>query len=234
MSVPPIPILYQDERYVVIDKPAGILVHKNQRFPREIPILQRLRNQLERYVWPVHRLDRQTSGCLIFALQQDAIEEMAEALRCGTKTYWAFVRGHFPHTTTVEIDTPIKISKKRFAPAHSLVDCLGRSVEPRCSLLRVRPTTGRSHQVRRHVRDLHHPILHDGDHGDSRVNRWWKSEMGLNRLALHAAYIDLIYRGKPLHIHSALPDDLYRIFHTMPWWKHAVEKEPLLAKRTAP
>ena len=180
--------------------------------------MQRIRDQLGQPVWPVHRLDRQTSGLLIFALSPDFVEPMVEALRQGQKTYWAFVRGKFPHDAPITVDTPIKGKEAR-----SIVRCLGRSKEPRCSLLEVLPKTGRNHQVRRHVRDLHHPILHDGDHGDSRVNRWWRENMGLKRLALHAGVLSISYERHNLHIHAPLPEDLRTVFEKMPWWDEVVE-----------
>lgn len=218
-----LPILYQDQRIVIIDKPAGILVHSHPRFPDEIPLVQRVRNQLGQPVWPVHRLDRQTSGLLIFALSPDFVEPMAESLRQGQKTYWAFVRGRFPHDEPITVDTPIKGKESR-----SIVRCLGRGTEPRCSLLEVLPQTGRNHQVRRHVRDLNHPILHDGDHGDSRINRWWRENMGLKRLALHAGILNILYQGQRLHIHASLPEDLLSVFKNMPWWDDVVESQSKL------
>ena len=86
-------ILHQTSNIIIIDKPAGVLVHSHPRFPDEIPLVQQLRNQVGQPVWPVHRLDRQTSGILIFALSPQMVESTAEALRQGQKTYWAFVRG---------------------------------------------------------------------------------------------------------------------------------------------
>ena len=223
-----LPILYQDQRIVIIDKPAGVLVHSHPRFPNEIPLVQRLRYQLGQPVWPVHRLDRQTSGLIIFALSPEFVEPMAEALRQGQKTYWAFVRGSFPHEEPITVDTPIKGKE-----ALSVVRCLERSIEPRCSLLEVLPKTGRNHQVRRHVRDLHHPILHDGDHGDSRVNRWWRENMGLKRLALHAGKLHLQYQEHTLAIHSPLPEDLRIVFENMPWWNNAVTNHPKLITQSS-
>ena len=208
-----IPILYCNQHLIVIDKPAGVLVHAHPRFPNELPLVQRVRDQLGQLVWPVHRLDRQTSGCLIFTTDRSQVEPLAEALRQGQKTYWAFVRGAFPHDGTVMVDTPIQGKESL-----SAVRCLGRGTDPRCSLLEVQPKTGRNHQVRRHVRDLHHPILHDGDHGDSRVNRWWRENMGLTRLALHAAKISIQYQEQSLLFRSSLPPDLEGVFSQLAWW----------------
>ena len=220
--------MYAHQDFVVIDKPAGILVHANPRFPREYPLLQRLRNQLGQHVYPVHRLDRQTSGCLIFALTPESVSHLAQALKAGTKSYWAFVRGAFPSDDIVTIETPVKTKRGNYLPAKSTAQCIAKCTEPRSSLLCVKPTTGRRHQVRRHVRDLHHPILHDGDHGDSRVNRIWKKQFGLCRLALHCYSITLCYQEEEFSFFSPLHDDLARVFRQIPWWKEAVIKEPRL------
>ena len=219
-------ILFQDATTIVIDKPAGVLVHRNSMFPKENPVLQRLRDQVNQPVWPVHRLDRQTSGCLIFTTDHGSIEPLSATLRNGLKTYWAVVRGYFSEDGVVTIDTPI-LGK----PSLSEIECLGRSIDPRCSILQIRPKTGRNHQVRRHVRDLNHPILHDGDHGDSRVNRLWREHKGLTRLALHAGVITLPYQGGTLNIHCPLPKDLMDVFSEMPWWKQATQTCPLLIAR---
>ena len=211
-------ILHQQNHLIIIDKPPGVLVHSHPFFPDEYPLIQRLRDQIGQMVWPVHRLDRQTSGCLIFTTEKTQIEPLAEALRQGQKTYWAFVRGVFPHEESITVETPIKGKEAR-----SIIRCLRRSTEPRCSLLEVQPQTGRNHQVRRHVRDLHHPILHDGDHGDSRVNRWWREHMGLSRLALHAGKLELSIDEKAIVVHSPLPQDLRNVFEQIEGWDDEIE-----------
>ena len=220
-------LLFEHEDFVVVDKPAGLLVHTNPRFPKEYPLLQRVRDQLGQHVYAVHRLDRQTSGCIVFARHPNAVAELVSGLKNGTKKYWAFVRGQFPHEQCT-IETPIKTEKGNYLSAKSMVYCIAKGANPRSSLLRVEPQTGRRHQVRRHVRDLHHPVLHDGDHGDSRVNRWWKQHMGLHRLALHAYSITLCYHTQKIAAFSPLPDDLRLVFSAAPWWDFACAKEPLL------
>ena len=222
-------ILFDHPDFVFIDKPAGILVHSNPRFPDEYPILQRLRDQLGHHVYPVHRLDRQTSGCLLFAKQSSSVESLAESIRFGTKCYWAFVRGSFSqYPEQIVVQTPIKTQKGTYKDAESSIRYIAGGTEPRSALLKVIPKTGRRHQVRRHVRDLHHPILHDGDHGDSRINRWWAEHMGLHRLALHCYAINLSYQNVPIHVFSPLPDDLHMVFTQVSWWENACTTEPAL------
>ena len=221
-------LLESQPDFVVVDKPAGVLVHAHNRFPKEYPILQRLRDQLGCYVWPVHRLDRQTSGCLLFARQKESVNSLAQALQSGCKTYWALVRGNFRQREEVWVDTPIKSERGNYKEARSRVLRISSCSQPRSSLMEVQPQTGRRHQVRRHLRDLNHPILHDGDHGDSRVNRMWKAEYGLNRLALHACRLQFSYKEKTFDCFSPLPKDLLEVLKQLPWWKEATQKEPRL------
>ena len=216
-------ILLETSDFLVVDKPAGILVHRHHRFPNERPMLQRVRDQIGCHVWPIHRLDRQTSGCLLMAKSKEHVPALSEALTLGQKYYWAVVRGYFTSLDPIVIETPIQISKDMFKDAKSIIHCIGRTKDPRCSLLRVQPMTGRNHQVRRHVRDLNHPILHDGDHGDSRINRWWRENKGLRRLALHAYKIQLTYNEVTHNVNSPFPDDLSQVFRHMPWWESAQE-----------
>ena len=222
-------LLLEDQPdFVVVHKPAGVLVHANKRFPHEYPVLQRLRDQLGHYVWPVHRLDRQTSGCLLFAKRQDCVEQLVQSLRDGQKIYWAFVRGYFPHRDPFWVEQPIKTERGHYREARSRVRCISAGREPRSSMMEVQLYTGRRHQVRRHLRDINHPILHDGDHGDSRVNRMWKASYGLNRLALHAVKLSFKFDARSYSCFSALPSDLRHVFSVMPWWKEALNSETLL------
>ena len=177
-------------------------------------------------MWPVHRLDRPTSGVLLFATERSVAGPLHLALTAddSIKTYVAFVRGCFPHEGPVVVDTPIPDDAGGHRDARSVVTCIGR-----CSLLRVEPRTGRTHQVRRHVRDLHHPIIHDGDHGDSRVNRWWRENHGVRRIGLHA--LTLEFRppgGESARIVCPLFVDQAALWSTLPWWSAALAAQPEL------
>ena len=221
-------ILHQDQKFVIVAKPPGISVHRQKRFPNEKPVLQRVRDHFEKKVWPVHRLDRQASGCLMFAFESSQVQFYSEALAQSTKSYLALVRGCFSSSELIEVNTPIK-SKRGYQDAHSSVQCLGRSTEPRCSLLKVHPHTGRHHQVRRHVRDLNHPILHDGDHGDSRVNRWWRENMNLRRLGLHALRIE--FHTLNLTVECPLFEDHHSVLKQLPFWSEVINLEPILQSK---
>jgi hypothetical protein len=119
--------------------------------------------------------------------------------------------------------------------AHSVVWRIGSSVEPRCSLLRVEPRTGRFHQVRRHVRDLHCPIIGDTDHGDSHVNRWWRENGGNKRLGLHALSLALdLPTGDRLEVTCPLFQDHHDVWSRLPWWPEATAALPILAQPPLP
>ena len=114
--------------------------------------------------------------------------------------------------------------------ATSVVRCLGRSQDPRCSLLEVEPHTGRFHQVRRHVRDLHHPVLGDSEHGDNKENRAWK-ERGLQRLGLHCMSLELdLPEGGRLNVQCPPFVDHARVWSALPYWDEVVRLRPLLSQ----
>jgi tRNA pseudouridine65 synthase len=208
-----------------------VVVHRGRDTLRDYAALQRVRDLVGHRVWPVHRLDRQASGCLLFATERELAGPLHKALTGGEalKLYLAGVRGWFPHEQPTRVETPMKDDSGNLKEAASTVTLLGRCHEPRSSLLRVEPHTGRFHQVRRHVRDLHHPILGDADHGDSRVNRWWREERGLDRLALHALRLELpLPDGSRLAACCPLFEDQRRVYEALPWWEEATAREPAL------
>lgn len=212
-------ILVRGPDWLVIDKPSGMAVHKSA-MAHEGPFAERvLGDQLGQKVLPVHRLDRPTSGCLLFALTSSAATRLQEALTGSTsdKRYLALVRGRWTrgpgwHT----VDRPLKDDNRRLRDAHSDVRVLATSREPRCSLVEVRVFTGRYHQVRRHLNGLGHPVLGDSTHGDTRENRRWRQNHGLPRLALHAWKLHLPAEG--VCVSAPVPDDLAPLLVTMPWW----------------
>lgn len=226
-----LPVLAEGDGWIVIAKPPGLVVHRNEYAPRADAVLQRLRRQLHHRVWPIHRLDRPVSGCLLFATDRARAGEIAAAFNAGVarKRYVALVRGTFRGEGPVRVENPMKDDNGLLKEAASTVWCLGRSVEPRCSLLLVEPHTGRYHQVRRHVRDLTHPVIGDVAHGDTRVNREWRERFGVDRLALHCLSL-LVPLGPEERIAATCPlfADQARLWRTLPWWDEAVAACPEL------
>ncbi len=222
-----LPVLARGADWVVVDKPSGLLVHR-QPGVREPAAVQRLRDQLGCRVWPVHRLDRGTSGCLLFALRHAAIAPLHRALVNGHKRYLAHVRGNVAATEPFEVDAPLR-AKGREREARTRFTRLGGAPEPRSSLVLAEPATGRFHQVRRHLVRVSHPVLGDTTHGDSRENRWWRAAFGLRRLALHCWQLHLdLAGGVPLRVEAPVPGDLRAVWEAQPWWAEAA---PALAAR---
>lgn len=200
-------IIYQDQQLVAINKPSGLLVHRTNLDRHETRFaVQLLRNQLRQHVYPLHRLDKPTSGVLLFALDSDMARELSEQFRLHQieKSYLAVVRGWTEDTDTIDyplIDGPIKAAYRdqknsdtprsavtRYATLDrvELPIATGRYTSSRYSLLEARPTTGRRHQLRRHFKHIFHPIIGDTTYGDSRHNNQFRDRFTCHRLLLHA------------------------------------------------
>ena len=217
-------ILYQDPHLVAIDKPAGLLVHRSALDAGETrSAVQLLQAQLGRAVWPLHRLDKGTSGVLLFGLDREAAR--AAGLLWGSdaaplrKTYLAVVRG-WPADEPGLIDHPLRrLDDDRRATARALSvqpartgwHTLARAALPlpqgafsqtRVALLALRPETGRRHQLRRHCKHIAHPIIGDATHGKGPLNRALAAVLGMQRLWLHASALALTHpvSGAPLRI----------------------------------
>ena len=198
-------ILYRDEHIVVIDKPAGLLVHRSEIDRHETRFaIQILRNQIGQRVWPAHRLDRGTSGVLLFALSIEMAGILGRQFEAGTidKRYLAVVRGVPPECG--EIDHPLTRQRDsyEFKGEHSsdeaqaaltryrrlasieLPFAVDRYPSSRYALLELEPVTGRRHQLRRHMKHIAHPIIGDATHGKGRHNRFFTEQFGSNRLLL--------------------------------------------------
>jgi tRNA pseudouridine65 synthase len=234
MSRESLPILARGERYVVVAKPSGLLVHRTPIAPADnIAVIQILRDQLGQKVWACHRLDRATSGCLVMALDPGWVKEVVAGLQSESaeKRYIALVRGNMRgYEKPTAVDTPIKVKPGKIKEALTIVQRIAGSSDPRCSLALATPRTGRNHQVRRHLRDLNHPVIRDAVHGDSKCNKYWTAEWGLKRLALHCLSLDIpIPEGERIRVVCPIPADLSHVLHRMPWWNSAVEAIPELA-----
>ena len=178
-------ILHHDNDVVVINKPSGLSVHRG--WDREpIVAMTVLRDMLGRHVHPVHRLDRGTSGCLVFALARESIPKLQESI--GDKHYLALVRGHTPDTGRIDHPVPNQHGKR----VDAVTEYRRLGTFERYSLVEARPLTGRLHQIRRHLKHLSHPIIGDVRYGKGEHNRLFRSRFGLHRLALHAHRVDFV------------------------------------------
>jgi tRNA pseudouridine65 synthase len=213
----PLPVLWQDDRIVVVDKPAGRLVHNSAwAGPPEETVVDVARRCVAEGLVPVHRLDRGTSGALLLARSGDdaRVGQAALADPASTKRYIALVRGHV--RAAIDIDHPLRDDDDDHGPrlpAHSRVTPVLLSDRERCSLVLIDLRSGRRHQARRHCKHVSHPVLGDATHGKGPLNRAYRDRFGLARLALHCARLALPTAG--IDICAPLPDDLRRPMHAL-------------------
>jgi 23S rRNA pseudouridine955/2504/2580 synthase len=213
-------VLYEDKRFLVIDKPSGIAVHGGSGISYGvIELLRHARSDL-RDLSLVHRLDRETSGCLVLAKRRSALRALHALFRDGAveKNYLALAIGDWQLGEQV-IDAPLLVRHRKGGERHVIVDKGGKSAQTRIqlsrtfgqySLLQCSPLTGRTHQIRVHALHAGYPLAGDERYGDAEENRRAKA-LGLPRLFLHAQSIAFPDdKGNELHFTSPLADDLER------------------------
>ncbi|WP_205500846.1 pseudouridine synthase [Rufibacter psychrotolerans] len=226
-------IIYEDAHYVAINKPNGLLVHRTRIAEEKKEFaLQLLRDQLGYRVHAVHRLDRGTSGVLLFAKSPEATAPLVKAFeaREPQKTYYAVVRGYTPEKAT--IDNPIRPDKDhqhkeaQEAVTHyervatvELPIAVGRYQTARYSLVKVTPETGRMHQIRKHFAHIRHYIVGDKKHGDWRHNRMFLKELDSPYMLLHAASLAFVhpFTGQLVEIRAKAPENLQRLCQRFSW-----------------
>ncbi|WP_374079208.1 pseudouridine synthase [Bdellovibrio bacteriovorus] len=199
-------ILYQDEYFFAIDKPAGYFVHPPELSPYPVPkekiCLYHLRKQMNQDVFPVHRLDAPTSGVLLWTTSREATRELSRLFmeRKLQKTYHAVVRGHVEEEGSIDIPLEV-LGEEGLLESKTIYKRLGAIELPfpvgkkyptaRYSLVEVQPVTGRWHQIRRHFDRVAHPLLGDIDHGDSHHNRFFRDHLEIKGLCLKAVSVEL-------------------------------------------
>jgi tRNA pseudouridine65 synthase len=201
-------ILHRDEDLVAIDKPAGLLVHPSALDAHEArTALQLLRDQLGERLWPLHRLDKATSGVLLFARNAEAARRWGIAFEAGgvRKQYLALVRGwpaergEIDYALAKDPELPSEGQARlaaltryeRLATFEWPFSVDGRHPASRYALVAVEPLTGRRHQIRRHFKHIAHPLIGDTTHGKGAHNRAVAKWLGVDRLWLHAAWVEL-------------------------------------------
>jgi tRNA pseudouridine65 synthase len=201
-SEPAFRIIHRDDWLCAIDKPCDIMVHHSRLGTDRRFVVQLLRDQLGQKVWPVHRLDRATSGVLLFALDRDTASAVGKQFMAQTvaKRYLAVARGWVAEAG--EIDHPLKKDNRsdegrqartryRRLATSELPIAMGEHDTVRHSLVEVLPETGRRHQIRRHFKHISHHLIGDTTYGDGRHNRLFRQHLGCHRLLLHAAALKL-------------------------------------------
>lgn len=249
----PLREIYRDEWLLAVHKPAGLLVHRSPIDRHETEFALQYARALNggEHVYPIHRLDRPTSGVLLFARHPDIASALGKALMAGEiqKTYVAMVRGWIAETG--RIDHPLREhatdrrEKDQIQPLREAVTryrrlaCTEIPVEiegypcSRYSLVALYPETGRKHQLRRHMQHVSHPIVGDTNYGRTRHNHYFAERFGYSRLMLAATGLAFSHpvSGQLMELHAA-PDasflTLLSIFNdTFPEDWHAFMTTPL-------
>lgn len=216
-------ILYEDEGLIVLNKPSGMAVHGGSGL--SFGVIEALRHLYPRLSLElVHRLDKDTSGCLMVAKRRSTLKWLHELLRTGQlhKTYWALVKGKWQAGPAVKA----ALTKNQLSSGERIVrvDDQGQTAYTEfkvlktfapASLMEAKPLTGRTHQIRVHATSVGHPIAGDRKYGEDQFNREMKS-LGLNRLFLHAKALDIpLPDGKVLTIQAPLDEVLTKMLEKL-------------------
>jgi tRNA pseudouridine65 synthase len=206
---PTLTLLHRDEAIAVFAKPSGMLVHRGWGDDAVVAV-DLAREIVGARVHPAHRLDRATSGALVFALDPASAAALGRAFEEGRveKRYLALVRGIAPEERLV--DHPVRKGETGPERVPAITEIRRRFAGDRWSLVEARPRTGRLHQIRRHLKHLSHPIVGDVNYGKGDVNRFFRERYGLCRLALHALEVRFAHprSGEVLTVRAPLPEDL--------------------------
>ena len=242
---PPLTVLYRDDHLCAVHKPSGLLVHRTALDPGASRFaVQLLRDQIGRHVYPVHRLDRGTSGVLLFALDREVASLLGASFRAGSvaKRYVAVVRGHPPeagvidHPLTYQPENrgteppadagtgprPAVTHYRRLATAE-LPYRVDRYPTSRYALVELRPETGRRHQIRRHLKHAAHPVSGDSSYGKGPHNRLFAQLFGSHRLLLACVELRLTHpvTGEPLVLCAPPAEDFQRVTDALGWERPA-------------
>jgi tRNA pseudouridine65 synthase len=222
-------IVYQDDHIIAINKPHGLLVHRSSiaTDAKEFA-LQLLRDQINRYVSPVHRLDRKTGGLLLFTFEKDVEIAMHQQFQNGMiqKKYLAIVRGYAPDSQ--DIDYPLVKENGTIQEAFTsfvtlkraeLDIAFGKHPTSRYSLVEATPTTGRMHQLRKHFAHIFYPIIGDRKHGCNKQNKLFKEQWEMTTMLLHASELKFKHpvTGEEIHLKASLQDEFNRVMDLMKW-----------------
>ncbi|WP_373767811.1 tRNA pseudouridine(65) synthase TruC [Glaesserella sp.] len=232
-------ILYRDDELIAINKPAGMLVHRSWLDKHEtVFAMQTLRDQIGQHVFPIHRLDRPTSGVLLFALNSDMARTMSQLFEQHQiqKSYLAVVRGYLEGEGRIDYPLKVQLDKiaDKFSQEKEAQDAItdykglatvempypaGKFQTARYSLVQLFPQTGRKHQLRRHMKHLFHPIMGDTNYGDLHQNRALIANTGCERLFLHSNRLQFIHPKslQKIEINAPLDQPWLSLFERFGW-----------------
>ncbi len=186
---PEIQIIRETSEFVVINKPSGYMVHRSKIAADRFGVVDFLKKQLSCDLAPGHRLDRQTSGVMIFSKNHETSRILNEcfANRKVNKVYQTLVRGQFPENITVER----KLKSDKGVLQDSATDFKLVEQFKFCALINASPKTGRRHQIRRHLDGISHQIIGDTKHGKGKINALYRQKYALKRMFLHASSLKI-------------------------------------------
>lgn len=220
-------IIYQDEYIVAINKPHGLLVHQSPiaRDADEFAI-QLLRDQIGQRVFPAHRLDRKTSGVLVFSLDKetDRALQMQFQNKETDKRYLALLRGFAPEEMTIDYalhrdDGVLQDAVTHFKRLETfeIPVAQGKFPTSRYSLVEANPETGRMHQLRKHFAHIFHPIIGDRPHGCNKQNKFWLENFQMNKMLLHASELTIIHpqTNEKLQLKAEMSTEFKRVLELL-------------------
>ncbi|MEM6723927.1 MAG: pseudouridine synthase [Bacteroidota bacterium] len=226
-------ILYQDDFLVAVDKPPGMLVHKSWIDKQATAfVMQQLRDQIGQSVYTLHRLDKKTSGVLLFGLSSEIAAKMSQQIRERQlqKTYLAILRGFTPDEATIDYPLVRDLEQGSDEKVEAITDYktlstgvlnepIGRYETARYSLVQAFPKTGRMHQIRRHFKHIRHPIIGDTKYGDRDHNRYFREEQQMDQLFLMAETLGFQHpvSGEPVLIEAPVRADFLDFFELLGW-----------------
>lgn len=225
-------VCFEDDYLVAVSKPNNLLVHHSfmaRNVGEESTLVELAQKQMGMSLFPIHRLDRKTSGLLLFAKQKEQVSKFQTLFQLNKiqKTYHAVVRGFSPSEGVIE--SPVKgrdanVYKDALTAYRKLGEVsLDVPVKPystsRYSLLELTPKTGRLHQLRIHMNKIAHPIIGDPKYGDRFHNRMFQEEMGFSKMFLHASSIKFVhpFTQEDIKIKAKFPSDWLSVFEKFNW-----------------
>lgn len=225
-------IIYEDEYLLCVNKPNNVLVHHafhSRNVADEDSLLQIIENEKGLKVYPIHRLDRKTSGIILMAKQKEFVSKFQELFTNNEiqKTYYGVVRGFSPETKT--IDTPVKgrdanVHKDALTYLKTLENVtLNIPVKPydssRYSLVELSPKTGRMHQLRVHTNKISHPLIGDAKYGDKNHDVMFDENFGWKNLFLHAGKLEFThpFSSEELILKASFTEDWVTLFKQFSW-----------------
>jgi tRNA pseudouridine65 synthase len=226
-------IIFEDEHYIAINKPSGLLVHKTKLAKKEIAVfaLQLLRDQIGQRVNPLHRIDRPTSGILLFSKTSEAASLLSPQFQTDEmeKIYLAVVRG-YPDPAYGLIDKPLKKqldgedqeAKTEYWVLNQIeipFESTPKYPTSRYALVKVKIHTGRMHQIRRHFAHKRNYIIGDTSHGENKQNKFFRSQFDVHHLMLHSWQLSFHhpYTQEKISLQANIPEHFEKVFNAFEW-----------------